>query len=57
MRDDASAEAGDVRFTSSGEIEVFDGRRWRRYDGLPADTANDNRDDPETGLDRSSGEK
>lgn len=64
MRDDSSAEAtdardvrraeaGDVRFTASGAIEVFDGRRWNRYAGLPADTATDNRDDPDLGLDRS----
>ncbi|MEO3807412.1 hypothetical protein ABGB17_00270 [Sphaerisporangium sp. B11E5] len=54
MRDDSGHEAGDVRFTESGDLEVFDGRRWNRYLGLPADGASGNRDDPDAGLDRSS---
>jgi hypothetical protein len=52
VADEAGSEAGDVRFTDSGDLEVYDGRRWNRYRGLPADDASDNRD-PDAGQDRS----
>ncbi|MFC6082635.1 hypothetical protein [Sphaerisporangium aureirubrum] len=50
---DPGHEAGDVRFTEAGDLEVYDGRRWNRYLGMPPDSASNNRDDPDAGLDRS----
>jgi hypothetical protein len=33
----AEPKAGDVRFSDSGEIEVFDGTSWGPYRRLPDD--------------------